>query len=279
MAHTSAPHLAYLGFQLAPPGALLRPFVRSYWTFRRDSPLATVHEEYMHPGGGYGIVFNFGDRPSLDGEALADPVFLDGANTISRRMGFTGRVDLMGVRFYEGGAYPVLNVPLAELRNATALLDALDRPALLRLHAQMYEAGSPPARISLLEGWLLSRLSGDHSRDRVIPASLNSLRAAAGCLPIPELARQFAISQRQLERLYHRQVGMSPRQYAQLCRVETARLALKQWSGQTSTRLAADLGFYDQSHFIREFQNIVGMTPYRYMKRSAARQRTEDEAV
>lgn len=263
--------LAYLGFQLFPPAPALSPFVRSYWYFRREAPLLTLHEEYMHPSGGYGIVFNFGDRLSLDGSTLADPVFLDGTNTISRRMGFVGCIEVMGVRFYAGGAYPFLNVPLAELRNEIALLDALDRPALLRLHTRLCEAKSLPARIHLLEHWLMDCLLHGKERHAVIPASLAALRAVQGCRAIPDLAQQLAISQRQLERLFHSQVGMSPRQYAQLCRIETARLALKQMTSQSNTSLAADLGFYDQSHFIREFRSVVGMTPHGYMKRSRTR--------
>lgn len=61
---------------------------------------------------------------------------------------------------------------------------------------------------------------------------------------------------------------MSPRQYIQLLRVERARLALKQMNEQTTTTLAAVLGYFDQSHFIREFGSVIGLTPYAYMKRS-----------
>jgi AraC-like DNA-binding protein len=64
------------------------------------------------------------------------------------------------------------------------------------------------------------------------------------------------------------QVGMSPKQYARLLRVETARLALKRMRAPSTTYLAAELGFYDQAHFIREFSAVVGMTPYAYLKRS-----------
>jgi AraC-like DNA-binding protein len=60
---------------------------------------------------------------------------------------------------------------------------------------------------------------------------------------------------------------MSPKQYVQLLRVEKARLALKQMNGQTTTTLAAALGYYDQSHFIHEFGTVIGLTPYAYMKR------------
>ena len=260
--------LAYLGFQLISPSRVLRPFVREFWHLRRGSPVLGYHEEYMHPRGGFGIVFNFGDKLQLDAQAIADPVLLDGANTVSRRLGFLGHVELMGIRFHEGGAYPFLGVPLADLQNETALLEALDRPGLLRLHARLYEAQALAARVNLLEEWLLSRLELGKERDALIPASLRMLREGEGNLPIPELARELAISQRQLERLYQNQVGMSPKQYSQLLRVETARLALKQLDDQSTARLAAELGFYDQAHFIREFSAVIGMTPYAYRKRS-----------
>ncbi len=260
--------LAYLGFQLFDPGPALRPYVRSYWHFGRDVPLAEFHEEYMHPRGGFGIVFNFGDRVSLDSSPIVEPVFLDGTNTFSRKMGFQGTVDLLGVKFVVGGAYPVLAVPLNALRNEVALLDVLDRPALLALHGQLYEAHSLPARIALLEQWLLNRLERGKERHAIIPASLATLRREVGRLAVPALADQFAISQRQLERLFQSQVGMSPKQYTQLLRVEAARLALKQIDDETTTAIAAEFGFYDQAHFIREFSAVIGLTPYRYLERS-----------
>lgn len=221
----------------------------------------------MHPHGRYGIVFNFGDALSLDGQVVHEPVFLDGVNTLSRKMGFLGKVELMGISFQEGGAYPILGIPLYELRDEITLLDVLNRPELLRLHARLQEVNSLPARIHLLEEWLLRCLLSGKEQSLMIPASLKILRQTGGHLSIPELARAFSISQRQLERLYQSQVGISPKEYSKLLRVETARLALKKWNEQTTTRLAMELGFYDQAHFIREFRAVIGITPYAYMKR------------
>ena len=225
----------------------------------------------MHPHGRFGIVFNFGDTLYLDGQAVREPLFLDGVNTISRKMGFFGAVDLMGVSFQEGGAYPILGLPLHELRDAITLLDAVHRPELIRLHARLQEADALPARIQLLDAWLIQRLLSGKEQNALIPASLIALRQTRGQMPIPDLARDMAISQRQLERLYQTQVGISPKQYSQLLKVETARLTLKQLHSQTTTRLAMDLGFYDQAHFIREFRDVVGITPYAYLKRGRGR--------
>ena len=268
MTSTSEVKLAYLGFQRIAPSCLLRPYVGEYWYFRGETPLSAYREEYMHPRGGYGIVFNFGDRLYLDAQAIVEPVFLHGANTISRKWGFFGAVEMIGIRFQEGGAYPFLSVPLVELQNEIALLEALNRPELLRLHAQLYEARTLAARINLIEEWLLSRLARGKERDALIPASLKRLREKAGNFLIPDLARELAISQRQLERLYHSQVGMSPKQYSRLLRVDAARLALKQVDDQSLAGLATELGFYDQAHFIREFSAVIGITPSIYLKRS-----------
>lgn len=263
--------IANLGFQLIPPSPSLRPYVRSYWVFRRDTPLLTPQAEYMHPRGGFGLAFNFGDGLALDSQPIPAPIFLDGATTISRQMGFVGRVELMGVSFRVGGAYPFFGMPLAELTNETAALDALNHADLLRLYERLAEIESMTGRIELLEVWLLNRLARGVERDPLIPASLEMLHTSGGGLAIPTLAESFAISQRHLERLYQRQVGMSPKKFAQLLRVETARLALKDLRLPTTTSLAAELGFYDQSHFIREFQAVIGMTPYRYLRRSQGR--------
>lgn len=160
------------------------------------------------------------------------------------------------------------SLPLAELRNQSWLLDVLDRSSLLRLYAQIHEATSLPLRIQFLETWLIGRLALGKTDSDVIPASLKLLRERGGQLSMAQLAQECAISQRQLEHLYQCQVGMSPKQYMQLLRVEQARLALKHMPQLSTTRLSLELGFYDQPHFIREFSAVVGMTPYAYMKRS-----------
>jgi AraC-like DNA-binding protein len=268
MAQSKTDRLAYLGFRLIPPSRLLSPYVRSYWYFRRETFPGAYHEEFMHPTGGYGLLFNFGDRLRLDARPLTDPVSLDGTNTVSRKMGFGGRVDVLGVRFHEGAAYPFLGIPLNELRDAPSLLDAWEGRDLPALYARLHEAPSLAARIDLLEEWLAGRLVLGRVQNPLVPASIGLLRDNGRRLTIPELAGELAIGQRQLERLYQAQVGMPPRHYARLLRVDRARLALKELNGQTTNRLAADLGYYDQPHFIREFSAVVGMTPIAYLRRS-----------
>jgi AraC-like DNA-binding protein len=264
-----------LGFQLIPPGPALRPFVRCYWAFTRAAPLIGLREEYMHPTGGYGIVFNFGDPVQLSGQKVTAPVFLDGTNTASSKMGFQGKVEQIGVSFWVGGGYSFLGVPLEVVRDIPLALAELDRAGMDSLYGRLCEAPNLQTRIALLEAWLLDRLRQGRERHPIVPETLAALRAVQGQVAIPTLADRFYISQRQLERLYKTQVGISPKQYAGLLRVEAARLALKHLQTRSLTDLAVEYGFYDQAHFIREFSAVVGLTPHRYVERS--RQRDLDQ--
>jgi len=255
-----------LGFKLIYPSRQLMPYVRSYWYFYGKQPLTAYHEEYMNPTGGYGISFNFGNKLLVDDQNLNESVFLDGANTISRKVGFVGQVELLGIRFREGSAYPFLGIPLNELRNETAFLTT-DKIKLLSLHAQLGELRTLSQRIQLIEEWLVDRLALGLTQTDIIPASLEMLRNGEMGLKIPNLASKLGIGQRQLERLYQVQVGMTPKQYFQLHRVDLARQALKHLTERTTTNLALQLGYYDQAHFIREFKETLHLTPYAYMKR------------
>ena len=85
-----------------------------------------------------------------------------------------------------------------------------------------------------------------------------------GVLSIASLAREIFISQRQLERLFKKQVGIPPKTYARLQQVSQARKVLKINTGSLAD-VGYQTGFYDQSHFIREFKKVVGMTPAQYV--------------
>lgn len=61
------------------------------------------------------------------------------------------------------------------------------------------------------------------------------------------------------------QVGLSPKKYGRLMRVRQARMALTQ--NGTLAEVAHAHGYYDQAHFIREFNSVVGMAPGAYLPR------------
>jgi AraC-like DNA-binding protein len=87
----------------------------------------------------------------------------------------------------------------------------------------------------------------------------------------PELARVAGRSVRALERLFQRQTHMAPQQYLRRLRVRLACRAIV--AGRRAlTEVAVAHGFYDQSHFVREFRRETGLTPTAYRAKYAAGQ-------
>lgn len=268
---TPLPHLDYLGFRLLSPAPVLRPYIRNYWLVQSHSKLVFQHEEFLHPEGGFGMIFNFGDNFSFDGQLIQKKYLLDGANSKSRRMQFQGNVEAIGIRFYTGGAYPFLKIPLYKLADEFLLLDDLALNLIDSLYESIINTSDILEKIRLLEKWLIQRLhNSDTTLSGLITPSLRLLHNTEEDRSIKKIADDLYISQRQLERVFKTQVGMTPKQYARIRRIEEARHFLKNQSVNRGT-IGIAPGYYDQSHFIREFKAQVGMTPLQYKERHLQR--------
>ena len=88
-------------------------------------------------------------------------------------------------------------------------------------------------------------------------------------VPADELASLFGIDRFRLSRIFADEVGFPPHAYRLLVRVERAkRLLLK---GDAAVDVAAAVGFVDQSHLIRHFRRIEGLTPGAFVTRARRR--------
>lgn len=81
--------------------------------------------------------------------------------------------------------------------------------------------------------------------------------------PIDVLAASVGLSRDRFEKRFRQAVGLSPRQYAALVRLRGALLQAP--SAGDLGALAAEAGYFDQSHFIREVRAATGVPPRRLL--------------
>jgi transcriptional regulator GlxA family with amidase domain len=162
---------------------------------------------------------------------------------------------------------------MPELLSIEVLLGQTTCRDLPQLYEQMAEMATLREKIILVEGWLEKQLREARPQSPIISPSLAYINRVNGQLAMPRLAEAVSLGQRQLERLYQEQVGLSPKKMAQLRRVRQARTALKQ-AIHSLTDIAYQCGFYDQAHFIREFKGVTGLTPGAYLVRQQKRRTT-----
>lgn len=79
-------------------------------------------------------------------------------------------------------------------------------------------------------------------------------------LRVEQVRNEFGLSERALQRLVHRRIGLTPKWLIQRRRLQEAAGRLREKPASLS-ELAAVLGYADQPHFVRDFKNVVGMTP------------------
>ncbi len=77
---------------------------------------------------------------------------------------------------------------------------------------------------------------------------------------VPAVARYVGVSSRQLERMFHSELGMGPAAFQRRLRLEYGRWLLDN-SSRKITDVAIDAGFSDSSHFAREFKTVFGSSP------------------
>jgi len=80
---------------------------------------------------------------------------------------------------------------------------------------------------------------------------------------IKTLASRYDVTPRYLQKLFLQYTGVTPKLYHKINRFQTSlkRIAKRDAS---LTSIAYDCGYFDQSHFIREFKSFTGITPSDY---------------
>lgn len=179
----------------------------------------------------------------------------------------------IGMRLRPGAARQLFKRPLGELVDvdvdlaevAPAVVAAARSAGLDRLQ----DPAADPRRRSrdAFAGWarlLSDRLLSDQLAPAVstgLAGALALARARGGQVSLDELSVAAGLSARQLERRFADEVGLSPKRF---CRVERVRSVIVRAAdvpaGSWAT-VAADHGFADQAHLIREVVAFTGLTP------------------
>jgi AraC-like DNA-binding protein len=94
---------------------------------------------------------------------------------------------------------------------------------------------------------------------------------------LAQLAELSALSVSRFATAFRQQFGSSPYRYLCGLRIERAQALLL--AGVPGSVVAAEVGFFDQSHFARHFKRFCGMTPSMYLKRSRARSALQGGSV
>jgi AraC-like DNA-binding protein len=243
------------------PSAPLAPFVDRFTIVETRDEVARV----LLPECGLVLGVRYaGAATSLNGErATRMPDFtLTGILGATRHMRTHAKSGVVLAQFRPAGAAAFFRTSLDELFGSTVSLDALvARADVERLGDRVASQRDHGRRIAVVEEFLLERLAVNRA-DSIVTVAVRAIEASRGVLRMASLADELAIGQNSLERRFRRAIGTSPKQLASLIRVRHAIDIGRR--GVPWSRVAHEAGYFDQSHFIRDFRAVTGQAPTRF---------------
>ncbi|MFG2054122.1 DUF6597 domain-containing transcriptional factor [Micromonospora sp. NPDC048930] len=238
--------LRQVRFRRRLPAPALRPYVEHYWLI--DWALAEPFDQRVVPHPAVNVVFQAQQGGPETGEIAGVDTGL-----FSVTLHGVGRVT--GVQFRPGGFRPFWRRPVSELTGRRRPLD-VPEPVC---------PGTDDDRCRRVDELLTAWGPEPDPLAAEATALVEEIRADRGILRVDDFARRHGVSTRRLQRLFLDHVGVGPkwviRRYRLQEAIEQAAAGPLDWS-----RVAADLGYADQAHLVREFTAVAGVSPAAYAR-------------
>lgn len=243
----------------------LEGYVECVWLL--EGPAGGRSDEWhrVFPDGCIDLVFGRGDpvlKRMPTGEVITQPRSgVIGHKSEPLWLKPTGTWKTAGIKLRPESALAVLNVNLAGLFDSSVPLDVLWGRVGRDIMERVLSAKSPGEALRVFQVGLLNRLA---STRRPHPATVRAVRAlvdARGLAPIGHLARAVGWSERNLERRFNEEVGVSPKVFSRTLRFLGLLSSLSSQRNESWAALAWDSGFADQAHLTREVRRFAGSSP------------------
>ncbi len=254
-----------MDYQTFKPHKDLESIVKFYWTL--EVPFDPKNQKQkIVPDGCIEMTFNFGDkikRYTSDNDFVLHPnAMIMGQRTKSYYILPTGNVRTFAICFYPIGFVNFVNIPLQNLVDKETPIEELFETAEAKeLEQQMHLARDTQQRISIIESFLLSKLSENSRISNIVKSTVDALLKTNGSSAINVILKNDISKRRQLERHFKKQIGISPKQLVKAIRLQATLQLLLNRKSETLTEIAYEHEYFDQSHFIKDFKELVGVTP------------------
>jgi AraC-like DNA-binding protein len=156
------------------------------------------------------------------------------------------------------GTRAMFGVPAGELAALDLDLGELLGPLATELHERVRHVDTWQARFAVLDRALGARLNLDDRPPPEVCRAWHRLRSTQGRIGIASLAREVGWSERHLASRFRTEIGLTPKAAARVIRFHRARRLIGHRPGAD---VAAECGYFDQAHLVRDFVAFSGLTP------------------
>lgn len=268
-----------INLEIIKPDNELSHYVHSVWFVKNESNTQVLSFEILNDGC-MGVLFNFSDDIILElnnrSIVLNEYPVLNGASSDLSKMRFQGAINAMGIRFLPTANLCFFNVPIESLAKSLLLIDNDIFESIDCLTLQLKESvkmgGSNLKLYNIVEMFLMDNIQSlpanfVYSKNDILINKIVRTISGNSQIEIEALCVQCDINIRQLQRLFKQYIGITAKSFMRLNRVRSVKDKISNNAFTSLTDLSCESGYFDQSHFIRDFKMLMEVTPSQYVKR------------
>ncbi len=249
-------------FQIVKPPCALEKYVYGYMLINISR---YPYAQKVYPGGYSSVVFHMGganytihDFGSPD--VLRPANVMVGQVTSSYTITTYGITDVVMIMFKPSGIYRLFNFPLNQITNNDIELTDVIGAVAEDIYRKLLENKDKAHRLKVINDFLTGYIPEEIVYDPVEEV-LEKINSQNGILILKDVFNDLSISERTIQRKFKEVVGLSPKQYTRIIRVNYLLKLIKQGKIRNWNEISYLGGYYDQTHFIKEIKTFTGVTP------------------
>jgi AraC-like DNA-binding protein len=251
------------------PSDALKPFVELYWEGSFNMRATRGISLQLIPNGCLELIIHLNDlHCDLQKDAAwaqSPDYMIIGLFTNPYEVRFRDHVRVFAMRFKPEGFYNVFGVPGSVFKEQFEDMSLVLGNGFRDFSHRIREERSTAGMILRSENYLLDNLRSKKIDMSYLNAAAELIRNSKE-IKIEDLANRIFISKRQLEREFKNKVGISPKQYFRITRINEVIRLLNDDRAMDLTSVALNCGYYDQAHFINDFKRMTGKQPGIFMR-------------
>jgi methylphosphotriester-DNA--protein-cysteine methyltransferase len=253
-----------MGFERITPGPGTNRFIECFWIVEEADPTPVIQK--IIPDGFPEIIFHYGDPYliKLDKKWSKQSLSLFGGQITNHFfLKNTGVSNILGIKLKPAAASLLFDIDMHALTNRVVSLKTVGGSKLKTFAGLLNKNVDQVTRIAAIDEYL-SRYEGVGSNDSTINTAVGRILSSNGMVSVGEICKECGCSERQLERMFRKFIGVSPKLYCRIIRFAYVFQVVQGKEALNGSELGIASGFYDQSHFIKNFKAFTGEDPSRY---------------
>ena len=242
------------------PGAQIAPYIESIFHYEKFVPDHSI--ERVVPTGHVFIIFELDgiERHTFDNETLKPNAnfthaWISGMHRNYISISAHEDSEMLVMQFKPFGSYPFLHVHADIINELVVPAHEILGDELYELRESICDAATTEQKLLLAENWLIDRFD----EAKAPPADIVEFIAQLQAEPVDSLnglIEAYPASQKKLIDDFKKYVGLTPKYYQRILRFNDLLQKLHDNNEISWTDIAHDCGYFDQSHFIKEFKHF-----------------------